>query len=533
MNNAITHYQTSFRIGGLESLNDLKGNVFGWIKKGEPDRRINSNLKEFFFRCDWQNMHVTRSSLITNTFFSDSAEAWAARYTQIDAELGRKRYWYSDIGFKRSPDSTIVSVRISYAWNTEDLSGSRQEPTTNVPKVVRYLLDGRLAYSGRPEFRLTQAPALFAETGMGNALAEFVLSPHRRYPLVVFNGDFEAMINEANLLAFELTGKAQVAILSSRPGLAEEFKERVGELFYVNDGFFRVYFPFNRGRNSPERHRWFDIRRDGYADQREGLVYGLLRNHNLSEKESVETVEDISRLIGLQQMLKVKAANPEQQKQLEEFLDEHSKVALERDQAKQEAEAYASEIDGLEKVIADLQFKDQALQQRLNETHINRNDVVYEILPQLPETLCDVVEAAKRCFPNLDFASEAIKSAKEYCDCKSLNEAWEMLILLDRDVHRLKFVGTSSVDWVKYFADNSRFGLAMSEGRQTQKDNRLMRLRTIVHKGRNYDITPHLKFGNTEPRMVRIHFAFDEQQKKVVIGYVGPHLENATSRKLN
>lgn len=96
-------------------------------------------------------------------------------------QLGRKRYWYTDIGAKKDGAEVVVSVRVSYARNMEDPSGEREEPATTVPKVVRYLLRGNKAYCGRPEFRLMEKPLVLDTVGQGKVLAEFIQSPERRY----------------------------------------------------------------------------------------------------------------------------------------------------------------------------------------------------------------------------------------------------------------------------------------------------------------------------------------------------------------
>ena len=130
MNNAITHYQTSFRVTDTngEALSRLKKNVYGWVSEKEVDRIVKDKSADFFHRCDWPSLFWTQSSVLTNMFLSPAGDAWAIHYTEVDKSCGRKRFWYSDIGLKRDGDSVIVSVRVSYAWNKEDLSGEHQEP---------------------------------------------------------------------------------------------------------------------------------------------------------------------------------------------------------------------------------------------------------------------------------------------------------------------------------------------------------------------------------------------------------------------
>ncbi len=72
----------------------------------------------------------------------------------------------------------------------------------------------------------------------------------------------------------------------------------------------------------------------------------------------------------------------------------------------------------------------------------------------------------------------------------------------------------------------------MTEGPNTKKDKKLMDKRKILHGGQEFDITPHVKYGNAEPKLLRIYFAFDEDTKKIVVGHIGKHIPNATTKTM-
>ena len=103
MNNATTHYQTSFRVNDTDGdgMGRVKAAVYGWVAKKESDRLVRTDKRAFFFRCNWVNLYETHSTLCTDTHLSQDGDAWAMRYTEIDKECGRKRFWHSDIGLKK------------------------------------------------------------------------------------------------------------------------------------------------------------------------------------------------------------------------------------------------------------------------------------------------------------------------------------------------------------------------------------------------------------------------------------------------
>lgn len=535
MDNSITHYQTSFRVNDPDktALHRLKNSVYGWILTKEKDSDFINFKADFLSKCDWRNLSATHSSVYTASYFSDSGKAWAFRYKHLDGEVGPKRFWFSDIGFKEDAGTVIVSVRISYAWNDEDLSHKHPNPSPSVPRLIRFIINEYHVFCGRPEFKLIEKPIHFAAAGMGKALCDFIQSPDRKYPLIVFNGDDDIRSQEAGRLAKELTGKCLVAIVSENVDLAQEIRLYLPSEYRIPFNFYRVYFPFNQRRNSSGRHRWYCMESSDYAEQREGVVHGLLRNHILLERGAVETTDDIHQLIARDKLLKLEAASPLQQRQLNEFLDEHAKVATERDNFKQEAAVYAAEIDRLEDEVGKLEWRCRDYQNRFDAvTQEAKSLNTSELMPTLPQSLLEVAKRAGGFFPRLIITKRAIESAEDYFACKSISETWEMLYHLNCTMWPLKFNDSAPKDLEKLFKEKSGYELALGEGKMTQKDRKLMKMRILVHDEKEYDISWHLKYQTIEPKCVRIYFAFDEDSKKIVVGHIGKHIPNATTKTL-
>lgn len=76
-----------------------------------------------------------------------------------------------------------------------------------------------------------------------------------------------------------------------------------------------------------------------------------------------------------------------------------------------------------------------------------------------------------------------------------------------------------------------RFELALSEGKNTNRNARLTKMRRIQYHGRTIDITPHLKAGggNDSETTLRIYYCWDETDATLVIGHIGTHLTNDTT----
>jgi hypothetical protein len=534
MNNTTTHYQTSFKVDNSDAkaFFRLKQAVYGWILKKEKDRGLRIKNNDFFFRGQWPDLYLSHASLITDSYLNqEDGGAWAIHYSHKDRDHGCARFWHSDIGLKQTCGVVVVSVRISFAWNTEYLDNEPEPPSPYVPTVIRYILDGNNVFSGRPEFRLVEKPIRFSTVGEGQALCQFIQSPERRYPLIVFNGDSSEQVCEAESLAHDLTGKCQVIVIGENKELNEEIRHFLPQDYWIRPDQMRVYFPFSAKRNTPDRHRWYNVYHPDYQRQRQGMVNGLLRHNSLAEVGAVESVEDIRRLVSRDKLLKVKTTDPEQQKIFEDFLKEHAVVAEERDNAKREANSYANQVDELEKTIGEMKWKIEGLQKRLDEAGQSESVDTANLLEVLPETLFDVANAAQRFFPRLVITKRALRAAEEYPECKSISQTWEMLRYMNNVLYQIKFEDELK-DLEGEFKSRTGYELAMSEGRNTKRDKKLMGLRLLDHNGKQYDITPHLKHLNEEPKAVRIYFDFDEATKKIIVGHIGKHITNATSKMM-
>lgn len=74
--------------------------------------------------------------------------------------------------------------------------------------------------------------------------------------------------------------------------------------------------------------------------------------------------------------------------------------------------------------------------------------------------------------------------------------------------------------------------ISFHEGSMTRKDSALMKLREDEYEGKAISVEPHLKLKTLkgEPEHQRLHFGYDPETKKIIIGYVGDHLESAATR---
>ena len=531
-----TNYQTSFRVERTneeQTFFDLLRVLYDWLKTKEKEKTLKGGWKDFIHKAQWKNCYGTHANIITETCIEgDGKRAWVLEYVHPDKELGYERYWHTNVGIRDLGNELVVSVRIAYSWNQESLSRHTNIPQPSVPYFVRQLISRFNVFSGGKSIRLLNEPVSVSSETEVSMLSHIIFLAERKYPVIVFNGSSDPMIREAQYLATQLAGKVQVLVIQSNPEMAKALKDHLDKDYHVHYNFMRVFYPLAGNRDRFQRHRFFDVQSQEYTEQREGIVHGLLCNHNIQEHKSVLTIADIKRLISRQRILKMREENtkssPDELKtQIDELYKYIEDVEKERDVAKDEAEDYAQQVDRREADLKTLEWKLKSLE----KSHPNKGVDLKAELFTLPADLYDVVTLASKIHADtLIFADEAFTSAKasksEYRD-----EAWEILSYMAKTLYDLKFNTESSGDIGKKFSETTGYEYSKTEGPKTKKDRKLSRLRKITHDGKDYEIWPHIGKGNdtSGKKCVRIHFAYDNEKRKILIGYVGSHMDNAST----
>lgn len=539
--NSRVHYQTSFRTQAANPehcpLFALQNIIYSWVYKKESDRVIKEDKKAFITKCDWPNLFKTHSWIATSTYYSDEGKCWALRYTECQSQNGRRRYWYTDIGIRKNnaQNEAIFYCKISYASSEFDLSCDElPKPSSNTPRFIRSILSsksGLSVYSEHPSFKLLNQPAKL-KLKSGHGLATLIESEKRSYTLVIFNGETKDFIQQANVLARALAGKAQIILLDQDPEFADELRYCLKKELMVYHGTFRVFFPIRRNKIPSSLHRHFRIDDENYHEQRNTLVNNLLKNYTLSETDAVKNISEVSRMISRSKLLEGFKKGENTEKDLEAFFEEYTKLEEEKSRVEQERDYYLEEHSELETETAELRSKLEASLYN-NSRMQGELQICYQShLGKLPENLEETVKVkAELLKERIIFTEGAHKSAADYSKCSSLDHAWKILYHIGTTLYDIKFGGQPAGDIEKRFKELSGYEYAKSEGPKTKGNSRLNQSRKIEHNGREYELWPHVKYGNEEPKLIRVYFDYDDDLKKIVVGHVGPHLDNATTRK--
>ena len=152
----------------------------------------------------------------------------------------------------------------------------------------------------------------------------------------------------------------------------------------------------------------------------------------------------------------------------------------------------------------------------------------------LPRDYPDSFEALSKFAPffkHLAFAEDAWKPAFAYKQFQDFDVAWGMLHDLDQKLWDIVFVRRGDIE--REFNSLTTYQYARGEGIQTSNNARLAQLRKFTYEDKEYEMWAHLKYGNKPGKQLRIYFAIDHEKRRIVVGYIGEHMDNATTRTIH
>jgi hypothetical protein len=150
-------------------------------------------------------------------------------------------------------------------------------------------------------------------------------------------------------------------------------------------------------------------------------------------------------------------------------------------------------------------------------------------LNRLPSSLTDVIERIEQLHGHAISFAEAAKKSASKTRFSDVHLAWELLHAVATVLPVLAFVEKSK-NLGAQFKARTGFELALTEGKQTNKDHTLAGLRQFSFEGRDWDMSPHVKAGK-HPNWLRVHFALDQAAERVLVGHCGDHLDTAGTRR--
>jgi hypothetical protein len=374
--------------------------------------------------------------------------------------------------------------------------------------------------------------------GEGHLFAELIANSERTCPVVLLSQiycDQGSAIDSAKLARL-LAGTA-IVFQSESSEVDTELEYVLGKRFSCWNGMVRIYVPglsFDR-QGDEKRHRFIlkrEIDSSGPDAIIESIVRCIARRSTRPKGVLIPLdVEAISRQRRLVQLRTQRRSTSDDE--LIQLLEENETLRIEKAKIEDDNLLLEDRIDSLEDDVRRLEYDKDALKANLAQTNVVADQSkllpILEGVKELPRTLSEVVERIKTIHSErIAFTERAIKSARD-TKCDDVPTAWRAIWAMATILYDV-FWKQEGGDKQKMFQDQSGFELAMTEGKLTNQDAKLMSLRKDIFKGREIDITPHVKFDRASARAYFCPFQ-ENGTKLIVVGHIGGHLNTAGTRK--
>jgi hypothetical protein len=212
----------------------------------------------------------------------------------------------------------------------------------------------------------------------------------------------------------------------------------------------------------------------------------------------------------------------EQQKYFDELVAENTEIEADRSELK-------SRLEDADEELVKKDYTIQALKDRLAKAGGGRTsdldaesllNVVCETHPPTPAECVELIESiyGEKCIVLATAKSSAL-------DVNRFIYGRDLLRMLRRLVteYRSKLMERGDAEARKVFG---RYEYAAKESETVMANRAMRRERTFEYEGQPIEMFSHLKIGvdNDTGRTIRVHFHWDGQREKIVIGYCGAHL---------
>lgn len=552
-----THYQTCIYVRYAPEIShkhtvfySIQNRLKSWITKKERLSRIwNCQAdfqKEFMRQSEYtfpsNNTCVTEVHEVVNEQLT-TYDMWAMRYTEYKTEQN----WITEVGLRRiDKDTCLVHVKLSYNLGRFYL-GSQTQPLPSVPRFITQLIaDGRHQIFLANEENAAKLPIQsgFLKVSTSKDLTilydQLIFSCLRGYVIIVVNGDFKAE-DLARRLHIGLTinnrieehgvqSKALVVYIKK----CDEVKKALDEIpieYRVPFNHARVFYPVEESSNDRA------LSCDAMMASRIEVVSSLLSAFVLHNRESIKTPEEVSHINTL------------------DLARKHEETQVPDTKVGESVESLKELIDDLFKELEDNKkdyTKELTKQAQETERYKNRAGILADVVEEkkreitaaynqnktlaslaYPGSLVDIMSFFAKLFPQrIIIHEDAIVSAQKYTSFKEFSRAWDVMAAISTTLYSMKYESEDSLINESDFKNATGFEITMSESRMTSRDANLANQRKRNYNGKIYDISPHIKWGTKPPKCLRLHFAFVEEEKKIMIGYFGEHLDNYSTRKL-
>ena len=562
-----THYQTSFVFDSgkaTELFQTILRKIWQWISRKEKkvrteDGRIVKHIPtskrgmEIFLTDDAfkdfsQGRFSTKigckgSIIKTLSCDLDDRTLWGMEYTETQNSLD----WLTEIGMtvfkedKTERRGVVFYIRVSYSPK----DAFSEEPDTNVPGLIRELIapkhgEGMRAHGTDSPFAFKPRPLRVAEErNAGEQFANFLFSPARRYPVFVVAADQKCQTKQLQALLTNLCVKllGKILIFWINPTSAAylvmwgKIRLNVNTLYLVRPS------PDDRGRPEYEEYGLVE-----FEDLQERLESHINRQRPIMELDAVtpsdvawarqrdfEHKRYLAELAGKAE--EVDRIRQEKEKEWAEWMEGEDDLVAQKDRViaslTHEKNKLSTENNSLRQKLFGLTKRKTENDQEGEGDNLSKIVILMSSVIG-KRTLKDQVTACKQLFEDrLIFADKALKALDVPPSGFGFKEVMAFLVPLYTRLYP-SYVSPDIGCRREDLLNDLPIDYTANENTLTMDTEKFRRDRTVTYQGKKYVCEEHLKMAKGD---ARLYFAYSKEEKKIIIGHIGKHLDTAGTKK--
>ncbi|WP_353254119.1 hypothetical protein [Salinisphaera sp. PC39] len=512
-----------------------------WIEADDLRTVKNDNINGAWIRC------FPASEL--------PPETYSILFTHPDVDIPG-RQWVTELSIQKRYDSAFFSLLLE----TSDISTQiKTVPETTRPRLIQFISNKCKVAMGIPGMAVQHVQNDYDHL---RALAQAIEHPYRRDPVVLVSRDHDGYAYvDIDRLQEQLFGLAQVVDISRQVN-SYDLERLLTRKRSAWGGAINVIFP-------PITHR----RGGQHIRNRLFLTYeldDLIKNQHSITSEVISTVTHWTNMDHKKRHIAPSDARLKRARDRQNVLRDKLETASEANETEREYLKYAAEeIEAAEeqshKLVEDykhqleqsqleemrLEEEFQHSQKRLRREERKNEQLLHQLqeqgaklnkldISEITEDVASLIEGSlspENClrileafFPDkVQILDSAFSSAKDSCHFDQSERLLALLWKLPTEfVSALKEGGTNEAR--RAFTTNE---YSPTESESVQNNAELRRYRLFKYKGDEVEMLQHLKIGISDDpvKTIRVHFCWDGEDDRIVIGYCGPHLPVASHKK--
>lgn len=521
----MTIYATTLYLSSQTPYSDIIREIESWATR-KCGKKVVLDKADKSFLCKGNRINFL-------SYESETVFMANFRLIHSDSEV-EGRQWSTEVGIKH--DKSNLFLECSVLLETTEISAKVvAPPITSVPILVHEIINKCKPVNWMYGVELRD----LSEQEDLDKFTEEANSSNREYPLTLVSGiSHDDCLVKLDDFRFYLEGLSQVYFIPTnfdftKAGDYAKFMPRNGGVTIIH----------SRGRNNsknPFIEKYSPNTILNIRDNGENITKTILTNichrYNFPNKQkhiSTETIQSRKRtdkIKALSASLGSISAEQEETKKwvafYKELEDEQSRNIKSLQISLDEAQTLWTEAEDEKN---NLRYQVETFKSQLSQKpsqDIN-HEFVLPIIAEVSHTFSieKSISIFEKLFPDrIIFLPTALKSAQEAVLFRYKNEAFELLRRLCTDYWEKISSGLPDIEARKVFGQNE-YSAKESETVSSNKNAR--RIRTFEYQSQPIFMEKHLKFGTKDSitETLRIHFEWFPDEKKIIVGHCGRHLE--------